>query len=97
MKDFDLVTIKYTCPPPPPTTRLRLHRILIIAPHWQSQANFAQLLYRFFRNLESKDTWAITMKDAPLNDDHNVILVDCLEVEDKTLRYFSFNNIPKLF
>ena len=46
MKDFDLVTIKYTCPPPP--TRLRLHRILIIAPHWQSQANFAQLLYRFF-------------------------------------------------
>ena len=29
---------------PPPPTRLRLHRILIIAPHWQSQANFAQLL-----------------------------------------------------
>ena len=37
----------YLTPPPPPA-RLRLHRILIIAPHWQSQANFAQLLYRFF-------------------------------------------------
>ena len=51
----------------------------------------------FFRNLESKDTWAITMKDALLNDDHNVVLVDGLEVEDKTLRYFSFNNDRKLF
>ena len=35
------------------------------------------------------------MKDALLNDDHN--LMDCLEVEDKTLRYYSFNNDPKLF
>ena len=38
----------YLIPDPPPPTRLRLHRILITAPYWQSQANFAQLLYVFF-------------------------------------------------